>query len=490
MLAAGAGTRMRSTRPKVLHPIAGKPLLWHALSALAALSPEHLVAVIGNGREQVREFLAGAQDLPAVRTAVQDRQLGTGHATGCGLAALSGTLAGTVIVSYGDVPLLRSETLAALVTTHVAAGNAVTVLTATVENPTGYGRIVRDCAGELAAIVEQRDADDEVRGIAEINSGVYAFDGAVLADALPRIGNGNDQGEQYLTDVVGVVKADGRRVGTVHVDDPIETEGVNDRVQLSRLARVLNDRIVRRHQLAGVTVHDPASTWIHADVSIGADTEILPGTQLEAGTTIGSGASIGPDTTLSSCSVGDGARVLRSHCEGARIGDLATVGPYSYLRPGADLGKAAHVGAHVEIKRSSIGAGAKVPHLSYIGDAVIGPGANIGAGAITANYDGVTKFPTTVGENAFVGTNATLVAPVDVADGAYIAAGSTVTDRVPAGALGVSRGRQHISAGWVLRRRAGTAAERAARAAGATEPGSSGDPAATTDTTDTKDATG
>ncbi len=467
VLAAGAGTRMRSARPKVLHSIAGKPLLWHAVSALAALSPEHLVAVIGHGRVQVEEFLAGADDLPTVVTAIQDRQLGTGHATGCALAALSSQVSGTVLVSYGDVPLLRTETLAALAAGHVAAGNAITVLTATVSNPTGYGRILRDAYGELASIVEQRDADEAVRGITEINSGVYAFDGAVLADVLPRIGSGNDQGEQYLTDVVGLAKAEGGRVGTVRADDPVETEGVNDRVQLARLARVLNDRIVRRQQLAGVTIHDPATTWIHADVTIGEDTEIWPGTHLEAGTTIGSGTSVGPDTTLSACSVGDAATVLRSHCQGARIGDRATVGPYSYLRPGAVLGEEAHVGAHVEIKKSTIGAGAKIPHLSYIGDATIGAGTNIGAGVITANYDGLGKFPTTVGENAFVGTNSTLVAPVDVADGAYIAAGSTVTDQVPAGALGVARGRQHTSAGWVLRRRAGTAADRSARAAGA-----------------------
>ncbi len=467
VLAAGAGTRMRSTTPKVLHRIAGKPLLWHAVSALAALSPEHLVAVLGNGRVEVEEFLAGADDLPAVVTAIQDRQLGTAHATGCALAALSGQLSGTVLVSYGDVPLLRTETLAALAAGHVAAANAVTVLTATVQDPTGYGRIVRDADGDLIAIVEQRDADDAVRGITEINSGVYAFDGAVLADALSRIGSGNDQGEQYLTDVVGVTRGQGRRVGTVLADDAIETEGVNDRIQLARLARVLNDRIIRGHQLAGVTIHDPATTWIHAAVTIGQDTEIWPGTQLEAGTSVGSGTSVGPDTTLSACSVGDGATVLRSHCQGARIGNRATVGPYSYLRSGAVLGDGAHVGAHVEIKKSAIGSGAKVPHLSYIGDAVIGAGANIGAGAITANYDGVDKFRTTVGENAFVGTNSTLVAPVDVGDGAYIAAGSTVADRVPAGALGVARGRQHNSAGWVLRRRAGTAAARSARAAGA-----------------------
>ncbi|WP_051266585.1 bifunctional UDP-N-acetylglucosamine diphosphorylase/glucosamine-1-phosphate N-acetyltransferase GlmU [Nakamurella lactea] len=469
VLAAGAGTRMRSSLPKVLHPIAGKPLIWHAAAAAGALSPQHLVAVLGHGRDRVQEFLAAAGDLPPVTIAVQDEQLGTGHATSCALAALDAVPEGTVIVSYGDVPLLRAETLAALADEHQRSGNAVTVLTATVADPTGYGRIVRDESGALAGIVEQKDADAAQRAITEINSGVYAFDGAVLAEALPRVGSANSQGEQYLTDVVGLARGDGRRVGSLHADDPMETEGVNDRVQLAQLARVLNDRIIRSHQLAGVTIHDPATTWIHADVAIGQDTEILPGTSLEAGTVVGAGASIGPDSTLSACTVGDGARVVRSHCLGAAIGVAATVGPYSYLRPGADLGEGAHVGAHVEIKKSTIGAGAKVPHLSYIGDATIGAGSNIGAGSITANYDGVGKFPTTIGENAFVGTNSTLVAPVTVADGAYIGAGSTVTDEVPAGALAVARGRQHNSDGWVLRRRTGTASETSARAAGATD---------------------
>ncbi|MGI8418575.1 MAG: bifunctional UDP-N-acetylglucosamine diphosphorylase/glucosamine-1-phosphate N-acetyltransferase GlmU [Nakamurella sp.] len=481
ILAAGAGTRMRSTRPKMLHAIAGKPLVWHAVAAAAGLAPDTLVAVLGHGREQVEEFLAAAADLPTVITAVQDQQLGTGHATACGLAALTGPISGTVIVTNGDVPLLREETLAALAAGHHAAGNAVTVLTASVPDPTGYGRIVRRSDGTVSGIVEHKDADAGQLSITEINSGVFAFDGAALADALPRIGRSNAQGEQYLTDVVALAVADGHRVGTVLADDPMEIEGVNDRVQLAQLARELNNRIVRRHQLAGVTIHDPATSWIHADVSIGKDTEILPGTFLQAGTSIGTGASIGPDTTLIACTVGDGARVQRSQCEGAAIGARATVGPFAFLRPGADLGEGAHVGAHVEIKKSTIGAAAKVPHLSYIGDATIGAGTNIGAGTITANYDGVHKYPTSVGENAFVGTNSTLVAPVTVADGAYVAAGSAVTEEVPAGALGVARSRQYNSDGWVLRSRAGTSSDTSARAAGATDRAASATDANTED---------
>jgi len=476
VLAAGAGTRMKSSIPKVLHPIAGKPLLWHALAATSAVEPDQVVAVLGHGRDEVRAFLESATGLPAVRTAVQDLQLGTGHAVECGLT-VTGALTGTVLVTYGDVPLLTGATLTALTSEHTVSGNAVTVLTADVPDPHGYGRIVRDDDGHLTAIVEQKDADDAQRAISEINSGIYAFDGAVLSSVLPRLGSANAQGERYLTDAVAIVRGDGLPVGTVSTTDPVEIEGVNDRVQLAELSRVLRDRLVRKAQLAGVTVMDPATTWIHADVTVGPDTVLYPDTSLEAGTTIGSGCRIGPATTLSACTVDDGAVVLRSHCEGAHIGSGASVGPFTFLRPDADLAAGAKVGAYVEVKKSTIGPKAKVPHLSYIGDATIGAGTNMGAGSITANYDGVRKSDTVIGENAFIGTNSTLVAPVTIADGAYVAAGSTVTDGVAAGELAVARGRQHNSAGWVLRRRAGSASDASARAAGAAEqrplPGSS-----------------
>ena len=469
VLAAGQGTRMRSSKPKVLHELAGRPLIWHAMSCAAALQPTSLVAVLGHGREDVGGFLTGADDLPKITTAIQDEQKGTGHACACALE-VTGPLSGTVIVTYGDVPLLRPATLQALADTHATGGNAVTVLTATVDNPTGYGRIIRDDSGALVKIVEQKDADDDQRAIREINSGVYAFDGDVLSDALGRLSDTNAAGERYLTDVVGIAKGDGRRVGSVHADDAVETEGVNDRVQLAEMARVLNARLVRRAQLAGVTVHDPATTWIHADVTIGPDTEIHPGTQLRAGTTIGEGCSIGPDTTLTACTVADGATVVRSHAEHATIGTHATVGPFSYLRPGAVLQDHAKAGAFVEIKKSTVGPGSKVPHLSYIGDTTIGAGVNIGAGTITANYDGDHKYPTVIGDQVFVGSDSTLVAPVTLGDGAYVAAGSTVTDDLGPGDLGIARGRQHIAPGWVLRKRVGTKAAAAAQSALADEP--------------------
>lgn len=469
VLAAGQGTRMKSGRPKVLHQLAGRPLIWHAMASAAALRPTTLVAVLGHGRDDVGRVLAESPDLPKVVTAIQDEQKGTGHACACALE-VTGALSGTVIVTYGDVPLLQASTLQRLADTHTNSGNAVTVLTATVADPTGYGRIIRDETGALLKIVEQRDADAAERAVTEINSGVYAFDGEVLSGALGRLSDANAAGERYLTDVVGIAKSDGRPVGSVHADDAVETEGVNDRVQLAELARVLNARLVRKAQLAGVTVHDPATTWIHVDVTIGADTEILPGTQLTAGTTIGEGCSIGPDTTLSACTVGDGASVVRSHADGATIGSQATVGPFSYLRPGAILEARAKAGAFVEIKKSVVGPGSKVPHLSYIGDTTIGAGVNIGAGTITANYDGDHKYPTVIGDQVFVGSDSTLVAPVTLGDGAYVAAGSTVTDDLGPGALGIARGRQHVAPGWVQRKRPGTKAAAAAQQALGDEP--------------------
>lgn len=470
VLAAGAGTRMKSRLPKVLHPLAGRPLVWHALAAAADLDPGRLVAVLGHGRDEVQAYLDGPTGLPAVTVAVQDEQRGTGHAVACALQA-TGALDGTVVVTYGDVPLLRSETLQLLLDEHHRRECAVTVLSAIVPDPTGYGRIVRDADGEVAGIVEHKDADDAQRAITEINSGVYAFDGEVLADALTRLSDANAAGEQYLTEVVEIARGDGRRVGGVVAADPVETEGVNDRIQLAELARVLNNRIVREHQRAGVTVQDPATTWIHADVTIGPDTVLLPGTSLQAGTAVGAGCTIGPDTTLIECTVGDEASVVRSHAQGARVGARATVGPFSYLRPGAELGVGSKVGAFVEVKKTVIGDGSKVPHLSYVGDTTIGVGVNVGAGTITANYDGDHKFATVLGDHSFVGSNTTLIAPVTVGDGAYIAAGSAITGDLEPGELGVARGRQRNVGGWVATRKPDSAAARAAGAASGRDAG-------------------
>jgi bifunctional UDP-N-acetylglucosamine pyrophosphorylase/glucosamine-1-phosphate N-acetyltransferase len=488
VLAAGQGTRMRSSLPKVMHEIAGRPLLWHALRAAAEISPQRLVAVIGHGRELVQDYLSRATDLAVlpIATAIQAEQKGTGHAVQCALS-VTGPLTGTVIVSYGDVPLLRGETLQDLAAEHQQAGNAVTVLTAVVPDATGYGRITRTDGGAVTAIVEHRDADAATREIHEINTGVYAFDGALLTELIGQLRTDNAQGELYLTDVVHLAVAAGRPVGALVAKDAAETEGVNDRVQLADMAGRLRAELVRRAQLAGVTILDPATTYLHADVTIGADSVILPGTHLEAGTVIGAGCTIGPDTTLIDCRVDDGASVVRSHCQGAHIGAGAQVGPFTHLRPGSDLREGAVVGAFVEVKKAVIGAGAKAHHLAYLGDATVGAGANIGAGVITANYDGVHKSATTIGAQSFVGSNATLVAPITVADGSYVAAGSVITDDVAAGDLAVARGLQHNSAGWVLRRRTGTPSAEAAQAA----KGSSGSdhPAVTSSTVSTDNPT-
>jgi len=470
VLAAGEGTRMKSRIPKVLHALCGRSMLGHVLAAAGELDPQRLVVVAGHRREEVTA--EAVQYAPDVCVVVQERQAGTGHAVRMVTETL-GDLPGVVVVTYGDMPLLRARTLAALIREHYAAANAVTVLTARVPDPSGYGRIIRDDGGSLAEIVEEADATTAQRAIDEINSGCYAFDGALLADAVKRVATSNAQGQEYLTDVVAILRGDGHPVGAVLAADPGEIQGVNDRVQLAQVRRAYNDRLLEAWMRAGITIVDPASTWIDADVTIGQDTEIGPGTQLEGRTTIGAGATIGPGCQLRDTTVGDNAAVSHAVCVQAEIGPGATVGPYAYLRPGTRIGPGAHIGCHVELKNAAVGAGAKIPHLTYVGDAGIGERANIGAGTIVANYDGTAKHHTTVGAHAFLGSNTVLVAPLTVGDGAYTAAGSVITEDVPPGAIGIARGRQHNSQGWVERRRPGSASA-AARAHGAGDHGDEG----------------
>ncbi len=459
VLAAGEGTRMRSATPKVLHGFAGRSLLGHAVAAASSLRPQQLVVVVGHGRDAVTAHLAAIA--PGARVAVQNEQRGTGHAVACALEQVD-VPAGTLVVTYGDVPLLAPETLARLVDRHDEAGAAVTVLTAEVADPSGYGRIVRDADGEVAQIVEHRDADDAQRAIAEVNSGVYAFDVAALRTYLARLDSGNDQGELYVTDVVRLARLDGRRVASLLLDDAVQTEGVNDRVQLAALAREANRRVLDAAMLAGVTVLDPASTWVDVTVQLHRDVVLLPGVHLEGATVVHSGAVIGPDCTVADTLVERDAQVVRSHVLGARIGPQASVGPYSFLRPGTVLATGAKVGAYVEVKASTVGAGSKVPHLSYVGDATIGEGSNIGAATVFVNYDGVAKHATTVGDHVRIGSDTMLVAPVTIGHGAYTAAGSVITEDVPPGAMAVGRARQRVIRGWVARRRAGTASAAAA----------------------------
>ncbi|TDQ04284.1 bifunctional UDP-N-acetylglucosamine diphosphorylase/glucosamine-1-phosphate N-acetyltransferase GlmU [Labedaea rhizosphaerae] len=468
VLAAGEGTRMRSRTPKVLHRVAGRSLVEHAVRAAAGVDPEFLLVVIGHGRDAVAEHLAGVAaelDRP-VLTAVQEQQNGTGHAVSCALEALPEKLAGTVVVTYGDAPLLDTATLEGLLAEHESAGNAVTVLTAHLTDPTGYGRIVRDADGAVRAIVEQKDADAQQQAITEINSGVYAFDAAVLVDGLSRISTDNAQGELYLTDVLGIARGDGKRVGALAAGDPWLVEGVNDRVQLAKVGAEFNRRLVERWMRAGVTVIDPASTWLDAGVELARDVLIEPGVQLRGKTKVAEGATVGPDSTLTDVTIGEGATVCRTHGSGARIGPGATVGPFAYLRPGTKLGEAGKIGTFVETKNAEIGAGSKVPHLSYVGDATIGEHSNIGAASVFVNYDGVHKNHTVVGSHVRMGSDNMYIAPVTVGDGAYSGASTVVMNDVPPGALAVSAGgKQRTIEGWVARKRPGTAAAQAAEQA-------------------------
>jgi len=466
VLAAGEGTRMRSATPKVLHEICGRSLIAHALAAARAVHPERVLVVVGHGREHVIPHV-GEIDAQ-VQPVVQEQQNGTGHAVRVALEAI-GELTGTVLVTYGDTPLLSGGTLAGLLERHHGDGNAVTVLTAIVPDPTGYGRVVRDTDGSVAAIVEQKDATDEQRAIGEVNSGVYAFDAKLLRDALGRLSTDNAQGEEYLTDVLAILRHDGRPVGAVVTPDHHEILGVNDRSQLAELRRLLNDRVLAGWMRAGVTVVDPLSTWVDVGVTLEADAVLLPNTQLYGATHVAGGAEVGPNSTLRDTHVAAGASVICTYAIGADIGSGATVGPFTYLRQGARLSAKAKAGAYVEIKNAEIGTGSKVPHLSYVGDATIGEGANIGAATVFVNYDGQHKHRTTIGDHVRVGSDTMLVAPLTIGDGAYTAAGSVVTDDVPPGALAVARGRQRNIAGWVESKRPGSAAAQAAARARAAE---------------------
>ena len=462
VLAAGEGTRMKSRTPKVLHELCGHSMVGHVLAAARELAPDRLIVVVGHGRDRVIEHLKQVE--PDAIPVVQERQAGTGHAVRMVLEQV-GALPGTVVVTNGDHPLLRGATLAELVRTHNDEGNAATILSTDMPDPTGYGRIVRDGAQAVTAIVEHKDATAGQLAIHEINVGMYAFDGRLLGDALKRVTTDNAKGEEYLTDVVGILRSDGHRAGAYKAGDWIETQGVNDKVQLARARRQLNERILEQHMRAGVSVIDPQTTWVDAAVTVEPDVVLHPNTQLRGGTHIAAGAEIGPNATLTDTTVGADAAIINAVCDSAEIGPEVKVGPFAYLRPGTRLSRGAKAGTYVEMKNAVVGEGAKVPHLTYVGDADIGPGANIGAGTIFANYDGVAKHHTDVGTAAFVGSNSVLVAPVRVGDGAYTAAGSTITNDVPPGDIGVARGKQRNIEGWVEKRRAGTASAEAARQA-------------------------
>ena len=467
ILAAGEGTRMRSSLPKVLHQIAGRSLLVHVIEAASALEPEHIVIVVGHARDQV---IAHVEEFaPWAMTVVQAEQRGTGHALRIAIADLGSQgislSSGPVVVLTGDTPLLTGHTLQGLVHEHRQTAAKATVLTAHLADPTGYGRILRDGSGGLQRIVEHKDALPEELAIDEINSGIYAFEPEAVTAALDAVTTDNAQAEEYLTDVIGILRADGSKVSASVCLDDREILGVNDRLQLAEAAAVMRDRINARWMRAGVAIADSATTWVDVDVDLEPDVTILPSCTLRGPTSVASGAIIGPGTTLIACEVGEQATVRHAWAELAVIGPQANVGPFTYLRPGTVLGRDTRAGAYVEIKNSNVGTGAKVPHLSYVGDAEIGEGTNIGAATVFVNYDGVDKHRTVIGAQVRIGSDTMLVAPVEVGDGAYTAAGSVITENVPPGAMAVGRARQRNIIDWVLRRRAGTPSAEAAQRA-------------------------
>ena len=450
VLAAGKGTRMKSALPKVLHRVAGRPMLGYVLDAASSLRPESVTLIVGHGGDEVAALV---KPEARVRCVTQEPQLGTAHAVLQAEGALR-EATGTLILLSGDVPLLSPRTLHALLAAHTAEGAAATILTALVDRPEGYGRIVRDQGGAIARIVEERDASAEERAIREINTGVYAFDLAVLFSALRGIACSNSQGEYYLTDLVSVFRKAGRHVATAPVGDPREILGVNSRADLARVGGIVRQQVNEALMAAGVTLVDPATTYIDAGVTVGTDTVIHPNVYLAGRTQVGAHCEILPNVQLVDAVVGDHV-VINSFTviTESTVASGVRIGPFAHLRPGTQVREGAHIGNFVELKNTVFGEGSKASHLSYLGDATIGAGVNIGAGTITCNYDGVNKNRTVIGDGAFIGSDSQLVAPVTIGDGAYVAAGSSIVKDVPPGALGIARSRQANIEGWVQKKR-------------------------------------
>jgi bifunctional UDP-N-acetylglucosamine pyrophosphorylase/glucosamine-1-phosphate N-acetyltransferase len=448
VLAAGEGKRFRSALPKPLHPVAGRPLLWHVLAAAAPLKADRTVVVVGNGADQVTAAVEGF-DLGPVAFAVQAAQRGTGDALAAAVPQLEGD--GDILVLFGDTPLVSAELLEGLVDAHRSARADATLLTCVMTDPAGLGRVLRDPDGAVTRVVEERDATPTQRAIREVSAGMYVFRRPVL-NGLSKLRPDNDQGEYYLPDLVPQVLAGGGRLVTAAGPEE-EVMGVNDRVELAAAEAVLRRRLLERLMLGGVTVTDPATTFVDADVEVGQDTVLAPLTFLEAGTRVGARCRLGPNVRLVGCTVGDDATVTQAVAVSSAIGPRVVVGPFASLRPGTELAEGAKAGTFVEVKNSVVGPGSKVPHLSYVGDADIGAGANVGAGTVFVNYDGARKHRTTVGDGAFIGSDTMLVAPVTVGNGAQTAAGSTITKDVPPDALAIERSDQRTIEGWAARRR-------------------------------------
>ncbi len=443
ILAAGQGKRMNSKYAKVMHALKGKPIIDYCIEAAQGVTDD-ITVVVGSNREEIEDHLSGK-----VKLCIQENQLGTGDAVKSAVELLPDS--GTVLVMPGDVPLIKQETIKRLLTYHRNGGYAVTMLSCIMRDPSGYGRIIRDSSGNVKSIVEDRDASSEIKLIKEINSAVYCFDAQCLKKSLNMIKNDNDQGEYYLTDTIAIIGDMGRTIGAF-IGDACELSGINDRVQLSGLEKEINKEIVECWMRAGVTVIDPDTTYISAEAKFGRDIILKPGTIIEGSSVIADDAVIGPYTRIDSSSVGHGTSVTYSVMWDSSVGENCAVGPFAYLRPNSHVANKVKIGDFVELKNSSIGEGTKVPHLAYVGDADIGSGVNFSCGAITVNYDGKVKHRTKVGDRAFIGCNSNLVAPVEVEDRAFVAAGSTITDKLPKDALGIARSRQTNIEGWVTKK--------------------------------------
>ena len=457
VLAAGFGKRMNSSTPKVLHPICGMPMLGHVLETVEELKPNQIIAVVGHGKERVTKYLNA--DFKKVKTVVQKQQKGTGHAVQTALAEMK-NFKGLVLITAGDTPLLTSDSISRLVA--AAKESKAAVLTADLPDPTGYGRIIR-LASMVDRIVEQSDASSEELEITEINTGVYVFDVEILKKAITQIKANNKQGEIYLTDVIAVINNMGESVTAVMCEDYLEALGINDRSQLAMSQQILQQTINEYWMTQGVSMRNPDSVVIDVNVELGQDVFLDNNTHLLGNTVVGANSIIGPDTMLKDCVVGTNSHVIRTTANDAKIGSNCEIGPYTYLRPGTVLKDGVKAGAYVEIKNSTVGQGSKVPHLSYVGDATIGIETNIGAATVFVNYDGVEKHKTVVGDHVKIGSDTMLVAPVKIGDGAYTAAGSVITENVPAGALGVERTKQRNIEGWVERKRGKTKSAASAR---------------------------
>jgi len=465
VLAAGEGTRMKSKNSKVLHEIAGRSIIHNLLTAVEPLSPKNLTVVVGAHKDEVIDHLKKVA--PKAKTVFQEKRDGTGGATQLALAEHKGD--GTVLILAGDTPLLTTQTLEEFMAAHQSEKSVASVLTALLPDPAGYGRIIRGDNSSILKIVEEKDASDSEKEIDEINTGVYLFELKVLKEVIGKLKNNNSQKELYLTDVISLITAEGKTAQAILSNDYTETLGINDRTQLAECAAIMRDRINHQHMLNGVTIIDPTTTWIDVDVKIEADVVIYPGTAITGKSTIKANAVIGPRTTLVSCTVAEGAKVVESNCTEASIGKEVKVGPFTYLRKGTVLANESKAGAFVEIKNSTVGKGSKVAHLSYVGDAKIGEESNIGAATVFVNYDGEKKHQTKIGDQVRIGSDTMLVAPVTVGDGAYTAAGSVINEDVPAGAIGIGRARQVNILGWVLKKRKDSKSAAAAKKAGAKE---------------------